>query len=193
MDDKKLIEPFFNNEPSTGTNNSHELIKPMDFDVRTKSVEEKLYIVLYRLDGDDLEEYQKQCFSICIGRTNTLNDIKEKLISGLDIDVHRSIIITETKQTETESGDRKYFLLPYDECISLYSFCVSLKEYYSDDSFDIEDYNNTEVPEKDDIEKLPGYLTAEQLEFKKMLTASFKRDKFLNEMRQESQGEDANI
>lgn len=192
MAEKKLIEPFIFNEDHRVTQNT-TLQKAMDFDVRTKSVEEKIYIILYKLDGDDLEEYQKQCFSVCIGRTNAFNDIKEKLISGLDIDIHRSIVITETKQTETASGDRKYFLLAYEDCISVYAFCISVKEYYSDDPFNIEDYNNTEIPEKDDIERLPGFLTAEQLEYKKMLNASFNRDKFLNSLKKENGDNGVNI
>lgn len=190
-ENKQFIEPMiFNDAPQ---NPNKDLIKPMDFDVRTKSIEEKLYIILYTLDGDDLEDYQKHTFSICIGRTNTFNDIKDKLISGLDIDVHRSKIITETKQTETESGDAKYYLLPYEECISIYAFCISVKSYYSEDKFDIEEYNNTEIPEKDDIESLPGYLTAEQIEYKKLLNASINRDKFLHSLRQENNTDSVNI
>ena len=195
MSEKRLIEPFiFNNDSSNGqVNSSIPLQKGMDFDVKTKSAEEKLYIILYAMDGDDLEEYQKHCYSLCIGRTNAFNDIKEKLISGLDIDIHRSKIITETKQTESNTGDRKYYLLPYEECISIYSFCISVKEYYSDDPFNIEDYNNTEIPEKEDIEKLPGYLTAEQLEYKKMLNASFQRDKFLDTLKRNDGKDGVNI
>ena len=173
MNNNKFIDPMiFDNEPHQPT-----LQKGMDFDVRTKSVEEKIYIILYKLEDDDLEEYQKNVFSICIGRTNAFNDIKEKLISGLDIDIHRSKIITETKQTESVSGDRKYYL---------YSFCISMHEYYSDDDFNIEDYNNSEIPEKDDIEKLPGFLTPEQIEYNKMLNASFNSDKFVNKLKQEN-------
>lgn len=180
---RPLIEPMIFDNPDNVTQNNKGLQKGMDFDVRTKSFEEKIYIILYRLEGDNLEEYQKNCFSLCIGRTNAYSDIKEKLISGLDIDIHRSKIITETKQTETATGDTKYYMLPYDECISVYAFCISVADYYSDDDFNIEEYNNSEIPEADDITKLPGYLSPEQLEYRKMLEASFNRDKFLNDLK----------
>lgn len=180
---RPLIEPMIFDNPDNVAQNNKGLQKGMDFDVRTKSFEEKIYIILYRLEGDNLEEYQKNCFSLCIGRTNAYSDIKEKLISGLDIDIHRSKIITETKQTETATGDTKYYMLPYDECISVYAFCISVADYYSDDDFNIEEYNNSEIPEADDITKLPGYLSPEQLEYRKMLEASFNRDKFLNDLK----------
>ena len=94
----------------------------------------------------------------------------------MDIDVHVSKIITETKQTETASGDKKYYLLPYDDCISIYSFCKSVENYYSDDEFDIEEYNNTSVPEVDEIlSKSKMYLTAEQESYKRMLEVANKR------------------
>lgn len=185
MSDNKFIEPMiFNNQENAQPPIS--LQKGMDFDVREKSFEEKIFIILYKIEGDDIEEYQKNCFSICIGRTNTFNDIKEKLISGLDIDVHKSKIITETKQTESSTGDRKYFLLPYEECISVYAFCISVRDYYSDDDFNIEEFNNSEIPESDEIESLPGYLSAEQLEYRKLLNASFNSDKFINELKKEN-------
>lgn len=192
-DENKLIEPIIFNTETNSSQPYTVLQKAMDFDVRNKSFEEKLFIILYVIEGDNLEDYQKNSFSLCIGRTNTRNDIKNKLISGLDIDIHKSKIITETKQTESETGDRKYYLIPYDECISIYSFFISTSDFYSDDDFDIEEYNNTEIPAEEDLAKLPGYLTADQLEYRKMLEASFNRDRLLNTLKQEDGNPGVNI
>ena len=181
MEDKKLIDPFIPNEPekftdpNTGITESG-LIRPIEYDAKAKSPEEKIYIILYKLNHDDYDEAYTQIFNICIGRTEAYSDIKSKLESGMDIDVHVSKIITETKQTETASGDKKYYLLPYDDCISIYSFCKSVENYYSDDEFDIEEYNNTSVPEVDEIlSKSKMYLTAEQESYKRMLEVANKR------------------
>ena len=152
------------------------MIRPIEYDAKAKSPEEKIYIILYKLNHDDYDEAYTQIFNICIGRTEAYSDIKSKLESGMDIDVHVSKIITETKQTETASGDKKYYLLPYDDCISIYSFCKSVENYYSDDEFDIEEYNNTSVPEVDEIlSKSKMYLTAEQESYKRMLEVANKR------------------
>lgn len=181
MEDKKLIDPFIPNEPekftdpNTGVTESG-LIRPIEYDAKAKSPEEKIYIILYKLNHDDYDEAYTQIFNICIGRTEAYSDIKSKLESGMDIDVHVSKIITETKQTETASGDKKYYLLPYDDCISIYSFCKSVENYYSDDEFDIEEYNNTSVPEVDEIlSKSKMYLTADQESYKRMLEVANKR------------------
>lgn len=191
--ENKLIEPMiFDEDRNTQSEiiapNKHGLINPMEFDVRTKSVEEKIYIILYKVDHiDEMDQMYRNIYDICLGRTDAYNTIKEKLVSGVPIDIHRTKIITETKQTETDSGDRKYYLLPYNECISLYAFLLSIQDFYSEDNFDIEDYNTTGIPEdvKDDIEDKPNYLTPEQVEYRKMLEASMHRDKFLNTMKNE--------
>lgn len=163
------------------------LINPMEFDVKTKSFEEKIYIILYRLNHeDDVEEAYSRIFSVCIGRTETFQDIKNKLTSGIPVDVHRSKIITETKQTESSSGDKKYYLMAYEDAVSVYDFCKHVESYYSDDEFDIEEYNLTDIPEPDEeLREHKGFLTPEQLEYKKMLEASIKRDKFIVSMRHE--------
>lgn len=158
------------------------LIKPMEFDVRTKNFEEKVYIILYKIDDDDLDDIYKSCYSLCIGRTEAYNDIKNKLISGVSIDIHKSKIITETKQTESSTGDRKYYLLPYEECISVYSFCTTAKSYYSDDEFDIENYNSSEVPEDyNELSESPNYLSPEQVEYRNMLEAANNRKKMFQD------------
>ena len=186
-EEKKLISPMIFDNKEVNSPQEQKLIRPMEFDVPTKSFEDKTFIILYKIISDGEEHEYENVYSVCIGRTETYNDIKEKLISGVPVDIHRSRITTETKQTETETGDRKYYLIPYEECISVYSFCTSVKEYYSDDPFDIEDYNDGEAPEdiKNDLELNPNYLTPEQQDYKKMLRASMERDKFLNTLRSE--------
>lgn len=185
MNNDKLMEVFIPIDDENLSQNEN-LISAVEFDVKTKSPEEKTYIILYHLNDDDLEDYQTRVFSICIGRTFAYSDIKEKLISGLNIDIHQSKIITETKQTETRTGDKKYYLLPYEDCISVYAFCISVKDYYSDDSFNIEEYNNTDITNEDYIESRPGFITPEQEEYRKMLNQSLNRNKFINEMRKET-------
>lgn len=199
MQEKKLIEAMIFDEPEQpiSVDSEHKnLKKAMDFDVKTKSIEEKNYIILYKLTENEDEIYN-QIFSICVGRTEAYNDIKNKLISGVDIDLHRSVIITETKQTESRSGDRKYFLLPLNECISVYAFCIQVAEFYSDDNFNIEDYNNTlidnETSSSQPVELesiIPRQLSQEEIDYKKMLDASMKRDKFLDSLHREYSGID---
>lgn len=195
MEEKKLVEAMDFYEPEQPTKVQSEqpkLQKAMDFDVKTKSIEEKIYIILYKLTENEDEIYN-QIYSVCMGRTEAYNDIKNKLISGVDIDLHRSLIITETKQTESSTGDRKYFLIPINECISVYAFCIQVAEFYSDDNFNIEDYNNTLIddsgaePAKINQASsiIPAQLTQEELDYKKMLDASIQRDKFLDSLRRE--------
>lgn len=190
FDTPEMRSKFIN--PQKNDNNG---IKAMDFDVRTKSFEEKVYIILYKLNTSEDDDIHKNIYTVCVGRTMAYNDIKEKLISGLDIDIHRSLVMTETKQTETETGDRKYYMLPYNELISLYSFCISISNYY-DDEFDIEDYNEGDVPEDDSSANIANgnFLTPEQIAYRELLEQSMRRGKFIGNMRDElSQLEGHNI
>jgi len=203
-EEKKLIDPIIPNEDPKiiskfidrpGIDKRTGLINPMELDVRTKSIEEKIYIILYHTNpDDDMDEIYGQIFSVCVGRTEAYLDIKNKLESGLDVDIHRSRIITETKQTEWESGNRKYYMIPYEECISVYTFCTTVKGYYGDD-FDIEDYNTGDVPEdpNDHLASHPTYLTAEQLEYRKELEASIGREKLMEELREAAKNGAVNI
>lgn len=194
-----ITDPIiFNNESIKGKfidspNNNPGLIVPMDFDTRTKDAEEKVYIILYKIIDDSIEADMSNVYSLCLGRTEAYNDIKNKFQSGLSVDMHRSKIITETKQTESSSGDRKYYLIPYDECISIYSFCIACQDYYSYDDFSIEDYNDSEVPENyNELETHPNFLTAEQLEYRKMLDAAMSRDDMFDRIRADTKENSSN-
>ena len=161
----------------------NNIIKPMHFEVKPKGFEEKIYILLYEINDIDEDDPSSRTFSICIGRTMAYSDIKTKLQSGIDIDVHRSYVMTETKQIELATGDEKYFMVPYNECMSVYAFCISVANYYEDNDFDIEDYASGDVPEDDRMNRTLHVMSQEQIEYRKMLEESMKRDKFLTEMR----------
>lgn len=160
---KKVIEPIqFFDEPMQA---------PLPNDIRTKDTEEKVYIILYQLNEDDLEEMFQNIYVISRGRTPAYEDIQNKLESGLNIDIHRSKVLVETKQTQTSTNNRKYYLIGIDDAISLYSFCKSIEGDYNNYDFDIENYNNTDVPEEDEDIKHVGLdrLTPEQEEYLNML------------------------
>lgn len=179
---KSIIDPFIPNESSK----QPEMIRPMTFIAKEKSIEEKIYIVLYKLnESDDTDETTSKIFEVCIGRTAAYMDIKSKLQSGLDIDVHRSYVMTETRQTETATGDIKYYMIPYEECITVYSFCISVSDYYADDDFSIEDYADGDVPDENRLSSASHVMSIEQLEYRKMLEESIGREKFITGLREQ--------
>lgn len=173
--EKKLIDVFIPNEvdETTSEKKNNNLKKVMDFTVPPKSYEEKTYIILYKICGSSVDDCDG-LFDIEIGRTNTYETIKSHLISGMDIDIHSSKIITETKLKDRNNDD-KYFLIPFDECISIYAFFNSVSSYYSDDEFDIEDYNNlkTDTDSDEELER-----SKEQKEYEEDIMKSLKDDKF---------------
>ena len=143
--EKEIIKPLIHHQGGFVKPNK-EVIYPIKFVEKDKSPEEKIYILLYTLN-DIEDDVESKTFSVCIGRTMAYLDIRNKLQSGLSIDVHRSIVLTETRQTETETGYSKYFVVPFKEAISVYAFCVSCATYFNDNDFDIEDYSDGDVPE----------------------------------------------
>lgn len=143
-EDLKKAMPINPMEFDEGTKFAEEkpkAIKVMDFDVKTKSVEEKRYIILLPMTSND--EMFDGNYKICTGRTECYRTIEHLLESfGTDLDIDNSIVITETKQTETETGDRKYYLLDIEECVSVYAFCKNVEAFYGDTAFDIDYYRN---------------------------------------------------
>lgn len=98
-----------------------KLIKPMIYEAPTKGPEEKEYIILYFIDGDS--DYH-QLFDKVIGRTNAYMAIASKAqMFGDTLDVGKSIVITETKQTITETQDIAYFLIHPNDALNIYDFC----------------------------------------------------------------------
>lgn len=112
---------------------------PMIFDVPTKSVEQKVYIVL--LYGESNDELFDGQFKICHGRTECFRYIERLCQSfGNDFDPFESKVITETKQTETKTENTKYYLINLDEAVSVYSFCKTVEGFYGDNDFKIDDW-----------------------------------------------------
>lgn len=134
--DKKLIDPiiFENNKKNT-----EEVINPIVFDVPTKSFEDKIYLVLSVEDSNDCM-FDGQ-FKICNGRTECYRYIQSLIETfGENYDVHESKVITETKQTETNTGNTKYYMIDLYDSVSVYAFCKSVEGYYNDFNFNIDDY-----------------------------------------------------
>lgn len=163
---KEIIKPLVHHQGAFVKSNT-EIIYPIKFVEKDKSPEEKIYILLYELN-DIEDDVQSKTFSVCIGRTMAYLDIRNKLQSGLSIDVHRSIILTETRQTETETGYSKYFMVPFKDAISVYAFCISSAPYFNDDEFDIEDYSDGDVPENK-VEYNDRPFTEFEMEYMQML------------------------
>ena len=131
---KNKAMEFFDEEEEKNKPN-----KAMLFAEPSKSVEDKIFIVLiYGLYSEDLFDGN---YKICNGRTEAYRFIETLVQSyGSDFDPHISKVITETLQTETESGDIKYFLTNYFSSLSVYAFCKAVENYYTDDKFRIDDY-----------------------------------------------------
>lgn len=135
---KPLVDPMvFEKDSPYYEKPEKELKQPMVFDVPTKSVEDKLFLVLIFMESQD--ELFDGSYKVCKGRTETFRYI-EKLIQafGDDVDVHNSKVMTETKQTETDSGDSKYYMINYEDCISVYAFCKGVEGNY--EGFNIDDF-----------------------------------------------------
>lgn len=161
-----LIRPLIHHQGGFVKSNK-EIIRPLQLIEKDKSPEEKIYIILYILN-DVEDEIESKTFSICIGRTMAYLDIRNKLQSGLSIDVHRSLILTETRQTETETGYSRYFMVPFKDSISVYAFCVSSAVYFSNDEFNIEDYADGDIPENK-IDYVERPFTEEEIAYREML------------------------
>ena len=146
------IDPmiFDKDSPYSNTPEKKKLINPMIFDVPIKSFEDKLYILL--IVGENNDSMFDGNYKICNGRTECYRHIQSLIEAfGEDIDVHQSMVITETKQTETDTGNTKYYLINYPDSVSVYAFCKSVESFYSNDSFNIDDY--FEPPKADDLIK----------------------------------------
>lgn len=158
---KNLINPMVFDDDK-----KNKLINPMTFDAPTKSFEDKIYIVLIELESsDNLFDGQ---YKVCNGRTDCYRYL-EKLfeIFGSDINAYRSKVITETKQTESETGNTKYYLMPYDEIASVYTFCKSVESYYGDTAFNIEEFvsdlEEDEEESEDDVENAANSIDIETI------------------------------
>lgn len=159
-------------------NKEKEMIYPFMVDDIDKGPEEKVYIILYIIDFDDtdmdreMDSMYRNIFSVCIGRTECYNDIKNKLISGVNINVRKSKVMVETKQTNTKTGEEKYYMMPYSDCISVLAFCTNVRHLYPDDEFEIDDYTSSDedINNATEVDMKIAY-TKEQLQLKSLLDA----------------------
>lgn len=141
---------FEKDSPYSNTTDKKKPVQPMVFDVPTKSFEDKIYILL--LVGENNDSLFDGNYKICTGRTECYRHIQTLIEAfGDDINVHESMVLTETKQTETDTGNRKYYLINYQDSVSVYAFCKSVESFYSNDTFSIDNY--FEPPKADDTIK----------------------------------------
>ena len=187
-EERELIDPIIYEGDAP---KDSKLINPIIYDAPLKSVEQKVYLILYVLNEDLEDEIFNNIFSICIGRTDAYADIRAKLQSGLSVDVHKSKIITETRQTETDTDGKKYYLLPLEEAISVYKFCKLCETIYTTDeftAFDVEEYNISDEADTSIIPEAEHVLTPEEEEYRKLLDIKMKSEKFLERLHQEEDG-----
>lgn len=113
-----------------------------------KGFEEKKYLVLWVMN-DDSSEYGNHFF-IGTGRTETYYFLRDNIS---DIDIHNSYILVETKQTETKSNVRRWYMTSIDKAITVYQFLKKVQDNYHD-GFDVEDYD---YAFEDDEESVKNY------------------------------------
>ncbi len=116
------------------------LLPPDELD---KGYEEKKYLVLW-VNNDDSSEYGNHYF-IGLGRTETYYFIRDNIS---DIDIHNSYVLVETKQTETKTGVKRWYMTSIDKAITVYLFLKKIQDNYND-KFDVEDYNYAYEEEED--------------------------------------------
>lgn len=197
---KKLIDPL-EYEKSAPNNGENKLINPMIFDVPTKSPEEKIFLVLVYIESND--ELVDGSFKICYGRTGCYRYIQSLIEAyGTDVDVHQSKVITETKQTETETGDSKYYFINYLDALSIYSFCKAVESNYAEDGFSIDNYFSPPASDTDGITseihkfnrqaELAAIYSTEDPEMAKVMLEAFNERHIVNVL-DSSNGESVNV
>ena len=83
-------------------------------------------------------------------------------------------------------------MIPFEDAISVYAFCISVRNFYIDDGFDIEDYASGDIPE-DDNKFDRACLTSEQIAYRNELEDRIQRQQFINDMRQIYGSKDNNV
>ena len=152
---KNLIKPYEilkdGKKPFNGKS-YEDLINPIEvLPEGSKSFEEKIYIIL--VIGDNNDGFFNGNYIIANGRTECYRKIQNILEAfGEDIDIHESKVIVETNTLR----NGKPTLMPWDDCVSIYSFCKSIEEYYKGvDSFNIENYNYEKTYENNENDNTP--------------------------------------
>jgi len=113
-----------------------------------KGFEEKKYLVLWVMN-DDSSEFGNHFF-VGTGRTETYYFLRDNIS---EIDIHNSYILVETKQTETKTQVRRWYMTSIDKAITVYQFLKKVQDNYHD-GFDVEDYD---YAFEDDEEAVKNY------------------------------------
>lgn len=98
------------------------LINPILFDAPEKNADEKEYIILYYIDdhetGETIQDFERVC-----GRISAYISIFNKLnMYGNDLDLDNSLVLVETKQTQTKTGNQIYFMSHPNDSLSVGKF-----------------------------------------------------------------------
>ena len=145
---KPLIDPLLPIEDGL----TDPLLPPDEPD---KGFEEKKYLVLWVMN-DDSSEYGNHFF-IGTGRTETYYFLRDNIT---EIDIHNSYVLVETKQTETKSKVRRWYMTSIDKAITVYQFLKKIQDNYND-KFDVEDYDYT----FEDNEENRDYISNNNMDF----------------------------
>jgi len=176
MSEKKLVDPYEiirDGEASFKDKSIEDLINPVEIVPEdTKSFEEKLYIILLFEENND--NLVNGSFCIALGRTECYRKIQTLLEAfGDTIDIHEGKVIVETNKYR----NNKPMLMPYDDCISIYSFCKSVENYYSGSiKFDIELYNYQRSSESSEDSNEDDSVTNDFIAEMNRISASLKND-----------------
>lgn len=140
----EIINPirFFKKEEMT----EEGYIRPIRFEDPIKGPEDKIYLVLYYIVTDDGN--LEKSFELCKGRSECVSFLEDNIEQ---IDINQSKVITETRQTETKTGNLKNYFLYIDSALSVYDFFKYMESINADLSIDIEDYNFSTPEEATDI------------------------------------------
>lgn len=100
--------------------NEKKMISPITYDAPEKNPEEKEYIILYYVQMDD---DVSQCFSRVTGRIETFRNIAQMLLYyEEDVDINKSVVLVETKQTQTKTGNEIYFITHPNDSFTIKNF-----------------------------------------------------------------------
>lgn len=100
-----------------------QMINPMQMNAQDSPEEREYLLLLYVTD--DSGEYDEQRFEIITGRDATYQYIKD-MIDGMDINKSKVVVTDVTLK----------------DALTVYQFMMLMKnKYYTNDTFDIDEYN----------------------------------------------------
>jgi hypothetical protein len=154
--EKVLVDPMSFKPGSEFSDQKPEKTFGVDM-IPDKDVEKKTYILLLKLEDyiTDLETDECGIFVVCEGRTAAYRMIENYLqrYGASVFNVYDSRILTETKQTNSKTNKREYFMINYDKAISVYGFCKTVEGFYGKMGFSIDEYvDDSEAYEGSELE-----------------------------------------